>query len=111
MNDLTRHSDHLVDPDIRNAKRRAAWALRWKERFGVFPPSHEPASGIDINAKADAARLATCFAEDLIAPSETSADILMHPAMFQHPERHGNHGLRKLSRHRDQRPPTPPEAA
>lgn len=115
MNDLTAaamtaglEEQRRATEAARNAKRRATWADRWHQHTGRKP---ETAPGVDINAKAEAARLATCFAEDLIAPAQQTAEILVHPALF---ERHGNYVQRRMPRHRHQRHanPTPaPEAA
>ena len=79
MNDLTRHAEQVS----RNEDRLNRWAERWRRKFGVLPPSQ--AGSIDIDAKADAARMACCFAKDLITPRPT-ADILIHPALFEPPE-------------------------
>lgn len=99
MNDLFKASiavvteiERITDQDLRNAIRRARWAERWRRAFPANPP-------VDINAKADAARLTTCFAEDLISPVRQEAEIIVHPAFF---ERHGNQNRVRIQRHRRQ---------
>lgn len=103
MNDLTRIA-------IRNVELLAAWYERWRNKTGSYPLSRNQTAPVDINDRASAARKCGCFADEIIAPVEHSADVLIHPSMF---ERHGNGNVRKIRRHRHQitaKLPEPPEA-
>lgn len=98
---------------VRNAKRRHAWAERWLERSGAYPPSYSPASLL-LDIEEALRTLATHPASTPASPA--ACELLVHPAFFRRRRpRHGNQGVVRFPRRRGQfqgtRLPQPPEAA
>jgi len=106
MNRLTEEANRLAEQDIRNARRRIAWAMRHLEHHGRFPRG----------TFAAAARLLRCTAGDPwqeAQPKKPSAKVVAHPTLFRRP-RHGTEGFVRTPRRRFQiwgyRPQPPPPA-
>jgi hypothetical protein len=106
-------SMRVANEKIRNAKRRHAWAERWRRRFGCYPESFRPDDIIRQTQEA-LRSLANHPKPEPAAPA--ACELLVHPRFFRRMRPgNGSQGLVRSPRRRAQykgtRFPQPPEAA